>query len=75
MNPHPPRNELSIRQIEPGDASEVSVLIEQLGYRRSAEEVAEWIGSADPRQQTAFVACCGGRIAGWIEVAMERRLV
>jgi len=74
MNPSASENELSLRQIEPRDAPAVSLLIQQLGYNRTAQQVLAWIASNDPRQQVAFVACVGGGVIGWIEVSIERRL-
>lgn len=69
-------SELVIRPIEPRDAPEVSVLIEQLGYRREQSEVARWIRALPlhREQQTAFVACLDNEVVGWIEVSIEHRL-
>lgn len=65
----------TIRAIETRDADTVADLVSQLGYRRSAPEIALWIecvnGSA---QQTALVACLGDEVVGWIEVSIEHRL-
>jgi GNAT superfamily N-acetyltransferase len=65
-----------IRQIEPDDAAEVSLLVRQLGYERPANAVREWIKKLDPKRnsQTAFVACLEAELVGWIEVSIERRL-
>ena len=64
-----------VRPMQPADAAAVSGLIAQLGYERSAQQVLAWIASAgDGREQTAFVACLGDEVAGWIEIAVERRL-
>ncbi|HUY93971.1 MAG TPA: GNAT family N-acetyltransferase [Terracidiphilus sp.] len=62
--------------MEPGDAEAVAELSRQLGYDRSAEEIRAWIRDAAgrPAEQAAFVACVGGKVAGWIEVSIERRL-
>jgi predicted N-acetyltransferase YhbS len=65
---------LEIRQIEPADAGEVSLLVTQLGYNRTAAEVAEWIAAADPAKQIAFVATLDGEITGWIEIAVVHHL-
>jgi len=68
-------NELLVRPMEHGDASAVSLLIGQLGYARSPQEVLEWVaclGSAG--EQAAFVACLEGEVVGWIEVSIVRRL-
>jgi predicted N-acetyltransferase YhbS len=68
-------HQLVIRQIEPGDAQAVSLLVAQLGYQREPEQVLEWIAAArESSQQTAFVACLSGEIVGWIEISIERRL-
>jgi predicted N-acetyltransferase YhbS len=68
--------QLSIRPIEPQDAAEVSVLIEQLGYKRDQAEVAEWIERMQRRRemQIAFVACLGEQVIGWIEISVEHHL-
>lgn len=68
--------DLTIREMRPNDAPEVSALSAQLGYDRSPEEIRAWIESLgrDGQQQAAFVACVGEEIVGWIEVAIERRL-
>jgi GNAT superfamily N-acetyltransferase len=68
--------DLTLREMRPDDASEVSVLTAQLGYDRSPGEIRAWIESLgrDGRPQAAFVACMGEKIVGWIEVAIERRL-
>ena len=67
---------LSIRTMEPRDADEVSVLIEQLGYERDADEARQWIEWMQTRRdrQIAFVACLGEQVIGWIEVFIEYRL-
>lgn len=67
---------LVVRVLEAGDAEAVVELTGQLGYERSKAEVEKWIEGLDERAgtQTAFVACVGDEIAGWIEVSMERRL-
>ncbi len=66
---------LIVRVIEPGDAAAVSVLIGQLGYERSAQQVLEWIaGAGSGIEQAAFVACLHGQVVGWIEVSIVRHL-
>lgn len=66
---------LAIRQMEPSDAQAVSLLIAQLGYRRTSEQVIEWIAATGTSsQQAAFVACLSGEVVGWIEISIERRL-
>ena len=62
--------------MEPSDAQQVSLLSEQLGYQRAAEEILGWIEQlrTDRGNQAAFVACLGSEIAGWIEVSIEHRL-
>ncbi len=67
---------LLIRPIEPRDAAEVCLLIQQLGYDRTKDQVAIWIESLADRadQQSAFVACVAGEMVGWIEISIEHRL-
>ena len=68
--------EPAIRRMEQRDAREVSLLIQQLGYERSEAEVTRWVRlfAAEVERQTAFVACLGEEVIGWIEVSIERRL-
>jgi predicted N-acetyltransferase YhbS len=72
--------DLQIRSMTLGDAEDVSALITQLGYSRSAAEVRDWIERvrSEGAQQAAFVACEGvdqsTEVIGWIEIAIERRL-
>ena len=65
-----------VRSIETRDSHEVALLIEQLGYRRSHDEVAAWINgiSASSTTQAAFVACLGDEVVGWIEVSIQSHL-
>jgi GNAT superfamily N-acetyltransferase len=67
---------LLIRAIEPQDAAEACLLIEQLGYQRPLGQVAAWIESIPQRAeyQAAFVACIANQVVGWIEVSIEHRL-
>ena len=75
MNSAQSEQDLMIRQIEPGDEQAVSLLIAQLGYRRTPEQVLEWMaGTGTSSQQAAFVACRNGEVEGWIEISIERRL-
>jgi predicted N-acetyltransferase YhbS len=69
-------NGLVIRQIGPRDANEVSLLIDQLGYRRAPDDVMTWIErtNLDSSSQIAFVACLENEVIGWIEISLERRL-
>ncbi|MGA9062731.1 MAG: GNAT family N-acetyltransferase [Terracidiphilus sp.] len=68
-------NELNLREMEPGDSAAASLLIGQLGYERSPQQVIEWIASLGTgREQAAFVACLGDEVVGWVEVSIERRL-
>lgn len=73
MSSQESKNELHIREIQPGDAPAVSALVEQLGYARTAQHILDWIAAVNPMQQTAFVACLDDQVAGWIEVSIERR--
>jgi len=74
MNSSKVADKLLVRPIEPADAPAVSALVQQLGYSRTAQHVLDWIRATDPRQQAAFVACVGGKVTGWIEISIERRL-
>jgi predicted N-acetyltransferase YhbS len=74
MNSTDAKSKLVIREIEPPDAPTVSALVSQLGYARTAQQILDWIASVNPQQQAAFVACVDGKVAGWIEVSIERRL-
>jgi GNAT superfamily N-acetyltransferase len=65
---------VEIRQIAPTDAEEVSLLITQLGYQRTLEQVLQWIAAIDTRQQVAFVATLEGVVVGWIEIAVVYHL-
>jgi predicted N-acetyltransferase YhbS len=67
---------LLIRPIEPRDAAEVCLLVQQLGYDRAQDQVALWIESLANRakQQAAFIACVAGKVVGWIEISIEHRL-
>ncbi len=66
----------AIRGMRDDDAMAVSLLTTQLGYSRNAEEIAAWIArlGREDAEQTAFVACVGEEVVGWIEVSVERRL-
>ncbi len=66
----------AIRKIEISDAEAASVLVTELGYRRSPAEIRTWIEELrrEPREQAAFVAVLAGEVAGWIEISVERRL-
>lgn len=68
--------EVRVRAIEEGDAADAAELAGQLGYERTPQEVREWIAGLGGRGevQAAFVACVGGRVVGWIEASIERRL-
>jgi GNAT superfamily N-acetyltransferase len=69
-------SDLFIRPIEPRDAADVCVLIQQLGYDRAQDQLAIWIESLPKRadQQSAFVACLADEVVGWIEISIEHRL-
>lgn len=68
--------EIVIRAMEPADAEAVSLLIIQLGYKRSPVEVREWVETVrrEGRRQAAFVAVLEGELVGWVEISVERRL-
>jgi predicted N-acetyltransferase YhbS len=75
ISPSDTEPKLDIRQMQSHDAHSVSALIAQLGYRRTPEQVLEWIESTRASsQQVAFVACWNGEVVGWIEISIERRL-
>lgn len=65
-----------IREMEIADAEAVSVLVTQLGYERSTEEIRAWIEELRraPRQQAVFVAVLDDEVIGWIDVSIEHRL-
>jgi predicted N-acetyltransferase YhbS len=64
-----------IRVMETGDAEAVAMLTDQLGYRRNARSIERWIQErGGAAEQTAFVACLGANVVGWVEVSIERRL-
>lgn len=66
---------LTVREIIPDDAGAVSLLIKQLGFDRSPQQVREWIAASHAgRVQAAFVACRGNEPVGWIEVSISRPL-
>ncbi|WP_109487679.1 GNAT family N-acetyltransferase [Occallatibacter savannae] len=69
-------SEVLIRGIERRDAEAVAALTEQLGYKRSASEITDWIeGLTDrARTQAAFVACIADEVVGWIEVSVQHHL-
>jgi len=58
------------------DAEQVAVLVGQLGYQRSLEDVRRWIEAlgSEGARQAAFVACLGEEVVGWIEVSIQRHL-
>jgi GNAT superfamily N-acetyltransferase len=68
--------QLTLRPVEGGDAESVGKLIAQLGYERPLAEVQQWIADLADRAetQTAFVACLGDEVVGWIEASVELRL-
>lgn len=68
--------ELVIRPIEVEDAADVVLLVQQLGYERTEQQVAEWVNTLPQRAeyQATFVACIGGDVVGWIEISIEHRL-
>lgn len=67
---------LTIRPMASADAPAVAHLSAQLGYERTPDEIAEWLDglASVADRQTAFVACVGQQVVGWIEVSIERRL-
>ena len=67
---------LLIRPIQLRDAPDACLLIEQLGYQRSVDDVISWIETLPQRAgyQSAFVACIAGEVVGWIEISIEHRM-
>jgi len=67
---------VQIRAIAVEDSDAVAVLTRQLGYERTAAQIADWIEALAGREheQQAFVACNGDEVVGWIEVALQRHL-
>jgi GNAT superfamily N-acetyltransferase len=66
--------EMKLREIEPQDAGQVSLLVTQLGYQRTPAQVGLWIAQSDARRQMAFVATSEAEIIGWIEVELIHHL-
>jgi PhnO protein len=66
-------SELSIRPIEPRDASAAAELSGQLGYPATAEIILERIASL-AATQAVFVAELNSEVVGWIEVSLNFRL-
>lgn len=52
------------------------MLTHQLGYKRSASEIAVWMEGLLARSatQAAFVACIADEVVGWIEVSVQHHL-
>ncbi|UWZ84003.1 GNAT family N-acetyltransferase [Occallatibacter riparius] len=67
---------VTMREMRYEDTETIAQLTTQLGYRRSADEIAAWIARLDRGnpEQIAFVACVRGEVVAWIEVSIERRL-
>ena len=67
---------LTVREMQAGDAAEVSRLAEQLGYQRSPDQVAAWIAASqpEPASRQAYVACLEDEVAGWVAVSVEHPL-
>lgn len=68
--------QLIIRAIQSEDAEQVAVLTDQLGYQRSATDIAGWIEALSTRadNQAAFVACIADEVVGWIEISIQHHL-
>jgi GNAT superfamily N-acetyltransferase len=67
---------LLVRAIDLEDAAAVAELSGQLGYEASVAETRERIQFllAHRETQTAFVACFGTEVVGWIEASVVRHL-
>lgn len=50
------------------------MLTHQLGYKRSASEIAAWMEGRRSATQAAFVACIADEVVGWIEVSVQHHL-
>jgi GNAT superfamily N-acetyltransferase len=64
-----------IREITPDDAAAAANLSGELGYQVSAEamrpRIESLLGLPD---QAVYVACLGGDVVGWIDLAVSRHL-
>jgi PhnO protein len=64
-----------VRSMETRDADAVAELSGELGYTRTADDVLGWLAAVQSGgPQAAFVAEVNGRVAGWIEACIERRI-
>ncbi len=67
---------MDIRPARRSDAAEVDVLLRQLGYRRTTEEVRQCIrdSAADPEKDILVAVAPDGSIAGCLQTVFTRRL-
>jgi GNAT superfamily N-acetyltransferase len=65
-----------VRVISHADAAAVAELSGELGYEASVAEISERIGFllSQGKSQTAFVACVGDEVLGWIEASVVHHL-
>jgi GNAT superfamily N-acetyltransferase len=67
--------DLHVRSMESRDAQAVAELAGELGYARTADDVRGWLAAVgDGGAQAAFVAEADGRVVGWVEACLERRI-
>ena len=65
-----------IRPIELTDGEALRSLAAHLGHQRSSVDIGNWLSTLHRNQHrhTAFVACAGELLVGWVEVSMEHNL-
>jgi GNAT superfamily N-acetyltransferase len=65
-----------IRPIELTDGEAVRSLAAHLGHQRTSVDIRNWLSilHRDRHRHTAFVACAGELLIGWVEVAIEHNL-
>lgn len=59
-------DEITVRVAADSDAGSLSELADQLGYDRSADDIAAWLGKPD-EARIVLVAEIGGMLVGWIQ--------
>jgi GNAT superfamily N-acetyltransferase len=76
MTERPDNNLISVRPISPDDAEAAAELSGQLGYKASTETMRSRIEKlhCNGKSQAAFVACLGGVVVAWIEIAIVQHL-
>ena len=67
--------DMKLRPVQCEDAQAVAELAAQLGYKRTTDQIREWVENlSEYEDQAAFVAEIAGEVIGWVEVSLERRL-